>query len=239
MTSLLADFKVLYHLALRPVRGRDHADRMENFYRGQAEAYDGFRRRLLQGTRRCFRRSRFPRTAFGSIWAAGPAKLEHLGNRVNSLRKVYVVDLAAVAAGRRPRGPRKRAGACVETVHADATTFRPAEPVDAVTFSYSLTMIPDWFAAVENARAMLKPGGTFGAVDSLLPQASRRRDGSPRMDDEALAALVRTGQRFSLAGPRADAATQLSNARASPGAGEGSISAAGTRAVLRLCGGKK
>ena len=26
-------------------------------------------------------------------------------------------------------------------------------------------MIPDWFAAVENARAMLKPGGLIGVVD--------------------------------------------------------------------------
>jgi len=34
-----------------------------------------------------------------------------------------------------------------------------------VTFSYSLTMIPDWFAAIENALSILKPGGTIGVVD--------------------------------------------------------------------------
>ena len=49
---------------------------------------------------------------------------------------------------------------------ADATRFRPPEgAADVVTFSYSLTMIPDWFAALENAAAMLKPGGTIGVVD--------------------------------------------------------------------------
>jgi S-adenosylmethionine-diacylgycerolhomoserine-N-methlytransferase len=54
----------------------------------------------------------------------------------------------------------------VEAIRADATTFRPPEgKADVVTFSYSLTMIPDWFAAIENARAMLKPGGTIGVVD--------------------------------------------------------------------------
>jgi S-adenosylmethionine-diacylgycerolhomoserine-N-methlytransferase len=54
----------------------------------------------------------------------------------------------------------------VEAVEADATTFRPREELaDVVTFSYSLTMIPDWFAAIENARAMLKPGGVIGVVD--------------------------------------------------------------------------
>ena len=54
----------------------------------------------------------------------------------------------------------------VETIEADATTFQPAGgPVDVVTFSYSLTMIPDWFGAIENALAMLRPGGTIGVVD--------------------------------------------------------------------------
>ena len=41
----------------------------------------------------------------------------------------------------------------------------PEAPVDVVTFSYSLTMIPDWFAAIENALRMLRPGGQIGVVD--------------------------------------------------------------------------
>jgi S-adenosylmethionine-diacylgycerolhomoserine-N-methlytransferase len=54
----------------------------------------------------------------------------------------------------------------VETIEADATIFQPPEGlVDVVTFSYSLTMIPDWFAAIENAWAMLRPGGLIGVVD--------------------------------------------------------------------------
>jgi S-adenosylmethionine-diacylgycerolhomoserine-N-methlytransferase len=53
-----------------------------------------------------------------------------------------------------------------EVVKADATQFRPEGTVaDVVTFSYSLTMIPDWFAAIENALAILKPGGHIGVVD--------------------------------------------------------------------------
>jgi S-adenosylmethionine-diacylgycerolhomoserine-N-methlytransferase len=44
-----------------------------------------------------------------------------------------------------------------------------------VTFSYSLTMIPDWFAALENALAMLKPGGTIGVVDFYV---SRKHAGN-------------------------------------------------------------
>ena len=47
----------------------------------------------------------------------------------------------------------------------------PAETnigADVVTFSYSLTMIPDWFGAIENALAMLKPGGVIGVVDFFV-----------------------------------------------------------------------
>ena len=47
--SIRNDLKILYHLVLRPVRGKDHAQRMENFYSGQADGYDDFRKRLLQG----------------------------------------------------------------------------------------------------------------------------------------------------------------------------------------------
>ena len=47
--GFFSDLKIIYHLALKPVRGHDHAARMESFYGGQAEAYDQFRRKLLQG----------------------------------------------------------------------------------------------------------------------------------------------------------------------------------------------
>jgi S-adenosylmethionine-diacylgycerolhomoserine-N-methlytransferase len=82
------------------------------------------------------------------------------------LKKVYVVDLSEsllkVAADRFAARGWNNAVATA----ADATTFRPDEGLaDVVTFSYSLTMIPDWFAAIENALAMLKPGGHIGVVD--------------------------------------------------------------------------
>ena len=51
-------------------------------------------------------------------------------------------------------------------------------PVDAVTFSYSLTMIPDWFQAIERAYESLKPGGMIGVVDFYIPQSGRKRVGT-------------------------------------------------------------
>jgi S-adenosylmethionine-diacylgycerolhomoserine-N-methlytransferase len=59
----------------------------------------------------------------------------------------------------------------VRVIEADAVRFTPAEPVDCVLFSYSLTMMPDWFRAVDNAVSMLKPGGVLGVVDFHVSRA--------------------------------------------------------------------
>lgn len=165
--SLLSDLRILYHLVLRPVRGKNHAERMENFYQGQAEAYDDFRKRLLHGREELYQQIPFPeRGVWVDLGGGTGANLEFIHERVPNLRKAYVVDLASSLL----EVARKRFAAHhwphVEAVEADATTWQPPEgQADVVTFSYSLTMIPDWFAALENARRMLKPGGLIGVVD--------------------------------------------------------------------------
>lgn len=165
--GFLADLKILYHLTLKPVRGKDHAARMESFYAGQAEAYDDFRKRLLKGRQELFSSIPIPE---GGTWidmgGGTGANLDYLGDAVGKLGRVYVLDLSRSLLEVAKKRIATRGWTNVETVEADATTFQPASgPVDVVTFSYSLTMIPDWFAAVENALAILKPGGLIGLVD--------------------------------------------------------------------------
>ena len=41
----------------------------------------------------------------------------------------------------------------------------PEGVADLVTFSYSLTMIPDWYAALAQAVRLLRPGGRIGVAD--------------------------------------------------------------------------
>jgi S-adenosylmethionine-diacylgycerolhomoserine-N-methlytransferase len=165
--SLLSDLRILYHLVLRPVRGRSHAERMENFYSGQAEAYDDFRKRLLHGREELYRQIELPSQGIWVDLGGGTgANLEFIRDRVPQLKRAYVVDLATSLL----EVARQRFAANnwhhVEAIEADATTWQPPEGlVDVVTFSYSLTMIPDWFAAIENAIRMLKPGGVIGVVD--------------------------------------------------------------------------
>ena len=189
---MLEDLKTLYHLALAPIRGATHAERMENFYSGQAEAYDDFRKRLLKGRQELW--NLIPPPAGGTWIDMGGGtggNLDYFEKRLPGaagnategvpysaggdapstgqlagLGKIYVLDLSYSLLEVAKKRIAAKGWTNVETVEADATTFRPPSgPVDVVTFSYSLTMIPDWFAALENALAILKPGGTIGVVD--------------------------------------------------------------------------
>lgn len=169
--NLLQDGRVLWHLLLSPVRGKTHEERLESFYRGQAESYDGFRRRFLHGRRELIEALAVPP---GGTWVdlgAGTGdNLQWFGDRVTEFGRIQLVDLSASlleVAQKRIAGDSRYRRA--EVHHADATEFDPGDAtVDLVTFSYSLTMIPDWFAALERAWAMLKPGGQIGVVDFFV-----------------------------------------------------------------------
>lgn len=179
--GLFADFKILYHMLLRPVRGKNHAQRMESFYGGQAKGYDDFRKRLLKGREELF--AELPRLKNG-IWVdlggGTGSNIELLADDIELFKKVYVVDLAQSLLQVAQQRFEERGWDNVSTVEFDATQFSPDEGyADVVTFSYSLTMIPDWFAAIENALKILKPGGVIGVVDFYVsrkyPEESLKR----------------------------------------------------------------
>ena len=173
--GLVSDLRILYHLALKPVRGGDHAARLDSFYAGQAEDYDGFRARLLPG-REALLRDVLARTPDGGTWVdlggGTGAALEMGAADLGRLGRVHVVDQSDALLGIARRRIAARGWSNVEAARADVTTWRPpGGRVDAVTFSYALTMIPDWFRAVDNAWTMLRPGGVIGAVDFYVPRA--------------------------------------------------------------------
>ena len=165
--GFFADMKILWHMLFKPVRGDSHADRMESFYGGQAKSYDDFRRRLLQGREELWNRIPKPE---GGIWVdmggGTGANIENFGGEIGRPEKIYVVDLSGSLLKVADDRFRQKGWTNVQTIEADATSWLPPDgPADVVTFSYSLTMIPDWFAAIENALRMLKPGGLIGVVD--------------------------------------------------------------------------
>lgn len=180
--GFLSDLKILYHLTLAPVRGKTHQQRLESFYGGQAQAYDAFRARLLQGRSELY--SSIPVPA-GGVWVdvggGTGSNFEFLGETIKQLRLGYVVDLTPSLLKVADERIQSRGWSNVKTLLADATTLKlPAgEQADVVTFSYSLTMIPDWFAAIDAAWRLLKPGGVIGVVDFYVsrkwPESDRSK----------------------------------------------------------------
>lgn len=166
--AIISEIKTLWHIALSPVRGKTHEERLTSFYGGQAKHYDAFRKRLLHGREDLCRA--LPARE-GDVWAdlgGGTGQnIAFLGEeRLAALRMAYVVDLCAPLLSVAQQRIADLGWANVETAHGDATTWTPAGGgVDLATFSYSLTMIPDWFRAVDHALDLLKPGGHIGVVD--------------------------------------------------------------------------
>ncbi len=168
--GLVSDIRVLYHLALSPIKGNTHAERLESFYAGQAGAYDDFRKRLLRGREELFDALQMPEDGVWVDLGGGTgSNAEVLGDKLEALSKGYIVDLSPSLLKVASERLASHGWGHIAAVEADATTFRPEEgTASVVTCSYSLTMIPDWFAAIDNAYDMLKPGGTFAAVDFYI-----------------------------------------------------------------------
>ncbi len=166
--SLLADARTLLQLARGSAGRGSHAERLQAFYHPQARHYDAFRERLLHGRGDLI--SMLTPPPGGTVVELGGGtgrNLEYFGPRLRSFARVEVVDLCPALLDQARQRCARWPGLAV-VVEADATTYRPSKPVDCVYFSYALSMIPDWRAAVDNALGMLRPGGQLGAVDFYL-----------------------------------------------------------------------
>lgn len=164
--SIASDFKTLCHLALGPGRGSTLEERLENFYSRQAANYDSFRERLLSGREDLIRSIDFrPGDTWFDLGGGTGSNLQYLGGTLAQLKRVVVVDLAPSLLAIASQRAKERDWSNVETLRADVTTLKEKGVADVVTFSYSLTMIPDWFQAIERAEQLLRPGGVIGVVD--------------------------------------------------------------------------
>ena len=176
----LSDARILLHLLRGQSRRGSHAERLNAFYAPQAAAYDDFRERLLHGRGELVE-ALAPRAGerFVELGAGTGRNLLFLGERLAVLEEVTLVDLCAPLLEQ----ARKRTAAMpnVRVVEADASRWQPDQPVDCVLLSYALTMMPDWRGTIDNAIAMLRPGGRLGVVDFYVsapdPDAGLTRHG--------------------------------------------------------------
>ncbi|MFO1019739.1 MAG: class I SAM-dependent methyltransferase [Planctomycetales bacterium] len=164
--SFFSDVNTLFKMVFHPIRGKTHSERLESFYANQASGYDDYRKRLLQGREEMYQS--LPIQQGDTLLDMGGgtgANLEFLGDRIQLFSQIQLVDLSTSLLKVARERFQARGWTNVATVEADATQYRPTFTPDLMTFSYSLTMIPDWFAAIDHALDLLKPGGTIGVVD--------------------------------------------------------------------------
>ena len=163
--ALVSDLKTLLHL-VKPTRGQDHKSRLESFYGGQAEGYDEFRKRLLPGRQELIDQLEIqPESSFADFGCGTGITLELLGDRAKDLKKIYLVDLSPSLLAVAQKRVKTLGLSNVEIIESDVSKLELSEQLDYVTFSYSLSMIPDWFSAISSAKKWLKPSGKFGVVD--------------------------------------------------------------------------
>jgi S-adenosylmethionine-diacylgycerolhomoserine-N-methlytransferase len=107
------------------------------------------------------------------------SNLDYIAQLVPKLDQVYLVDLSTSLLTIANQRIADHGWSNVKTVTADLCAFEPEKLADVVTFSYSLTMIPDWHQALRHARFLLKPDGRIGIVDFYVsrkyPAAGRVR----------------------------------------------------------------
>ncbi len=164
LETLKRDAAVLGRLAYGMPRARSHAERLQAFYAPQADDYDAFREKLLAGRAELMRRLAPAPGAYVVELGAGTGRnIDFLGGSLDRLGRVDLVDLCPALLERARKRAEGRPN--VRVVREDAAAFRPERAADCVYLSYSLSMIPDWRAAIANAVGMLRPGGTLGVVD--------------------------------------------------------------------------
>jgi S-adenosylmethionine-diacylgycerolhomoserine-N-methlytransferase len=176
--SITGDARVLFSMLRGQPRQGSHAERLAAFYGPQASQYDAFRERLLHGRAEMIdalldalvdSRGSLEGAHVVELGGGTGRNLLFFGERLDTLGRVDLVDLCGPLLDE--ARARTIGSANVQVTEADACTWRPEAPVDAVYMSYSLTMIPDWQAALRNAVAMLKPGGVLGVVDFYVSDA--------------------------------------------------------------------
>ncbi|MEO1792901.1 MAG: class I SAM-dependent methyltransferase [Cyanobacteria bacterium J06629_19] len=179
-SSLMADLKTLYHL-IKPTQGSTHAERLESFYSGQAEQYDHFRQRLLHGRGALYQQLTEQHQSSlspvndnaGHIWidcgGGTGAAFESIQPSLTKFEQIFIVDLCDSLLDIARDRITQNHWTNVTPIRSDITQFTPPSGLASIiTFSYALTMMPNWFAAIDWAYQWMQPGGYIGVVDFFI-----------------------------------------------------------------------
>ena len=139
---------------------------LRRFYRWNAPIYDLTRWTILRGRAAAIAALRLlPGGRVLEIGCGTGLSFRGLLERVGCDGAVVGLDLSPEMLARASR----RRQANVHLIRADAARLALADRFDGVLACFSLTMVPDWRAAIARACAHLVPGGTIVVLDFAPP----------------------------------------------------------------------
>lgn len=140
---------------------------VQGFYRFHARVYDWTRWTILHGRRKAVRQLALrPDSDVLEIGCGTGLNFRFVLERLDqSQGRLLGLDFSADMLRQAEKRLAARGWSNVELLQADAAQLELDRRFDAVLFAYSLTMIPDWPAAIDRAAAHLKPGGRLVVLD--------------------------------------------------------------------------
>jgi S-adenosylmethionine-diacylgycerolhomoserine-N-methlytransferase len=147
----------------------EQAEFMQQYYKLQSKIYDATRWSFLFGRRRIIQEIPLPKETTGTILEVGCGTGYNLKRLARQFPKAHLIGLdVSEDMVKLARKNTASAQARVEIIQAPYTTGHNLfpRPVDAVLFSYSLTMInPQWEELILQAKKDLRPGGIIAVTD--------------------------------------------------------------------------
>jgi S-adenosylmethionine-diacylgycerolhomoserine-N-methlytransferase len=140
---------------------------VQRFYRYHAYVYDSTRWMILHGRRHAVQRLMLrPNSQVLEVGCGTGLNFRYVLELLDSRQgRLTGLDFSEDMLARAARRTAAQKWSNVDLVHADAAELSLDRRFDAIFFAYSLTMIPDWPAALERAAAHLRPGGRLVVLD--------------------------------------------------------------------------
>ncbi|MCA9239737.1 MAG: methyltransferase domain-containing protein, partial [Planctomycetales bacterium] len=132
-------------------------------------SYDQFRHDYLRGRNAIVSRIGIGNGAHWADFGCGTGHLlQEAGDAAKKCGRITLIDLCPSLLRIAERRVKSLGLDNVELLEADVTTLHDLGELDCVTMSYSLSMIPNWYSAIDLAHASLKPGGRIGVADFFI-----------------------------------------------------------------------
>ena len=139
---------------------------MENYYRLHADIYDLSRPFFLFDRDRTLKSLDLKKNQIVLDVGCGTGwNLRYLVEKVGAKGKVYALDCSDSMLRKAREKIEQNKWYNVSLLKAFAENYTLEDKADLILFSYSLTMIPDWKSALDNARENLKSQGKLVILD--------------------------------------------------------------------------